>query len=73
MVFDELSRSRFGFKLERLYLDFIGCVKLTDAGLYALSAQLPSSLEDLELHFAPRSPRAESPKKSRSTVRSGEF
>ena len=35
-----------------LYLDFIGCSKLTDTGLIALAASLPSGLEELELHFA---------------------
>jgi hypothetical protein len=35
-----------------LYLDFIGCVKLTDTGKSALAAGLPSSLEELERPFA---------------------
>lgn len=45
-------RSRFCLGLKRLYLDFIGCSKLTDTGLYAIAGGLPPALEDLELHFA---------------------
>ena len=45
-------RSRFGSHLKLLYLDFIGCSKLTDTGLIAVASSLPAGLEELELHFA---------------------
>ena len=39
--------------LQQLYLDFVGCSNLTDAGLILLAKTLQnSSLSELELHFA---------------------
>jgi len=38
--------------LRCLYLDFIGCILISDNGLRSLLASLPSGLEELELHFA---------------------
>ena len=46
------TRAKFGKALKLIYLDFIGCSKLTDTGLIALASSLPSGLEELELHFA---------------------